>query len=515
MHAFFAPGLLLISFFDPWARNSLVVALFAAAFAAAGLLGLAAVTPWVLLACAIYLLGAVLEWGQIGMKRIRRTMERLASGDLSARIDTKGARGTDAIRMWTSIDSMSRSLGGIVTQVNASSAVIGKAAHEIAHGYTDLSHRTEEQASTLEETASATEELTATVQQNAEGCRRAAALASEASAVAARAAETMRRMTETMERIEDGSRRVGEISAVIEGIAFQTNILALNAAVEAARAGEHGHGFAVVASEVRSLAQRCSDAAREIRKLLDASASAVHDGGRLVADAATTIDNAASSVGQVSREIEDIARSSSEQSSGIEGISKAIQQLEGMTQQNAGLVEETGRAARSFEEQAARLGEAVGLFKLDQGEARDAAVALVRKGIARMQATGNDIAFAEFEDKRGGFIRGDYYLWVCDAKGIVRSHGINPKARNLDYAGLKDANGRPFIRDVLRIAAERGKGWVDYVWRNPVSKRDEAKSTYFERTGDLIVLCGIYRAEGPQASTGLAAPRPQKLLAAR
>jgi len=166
-----------------------------------------------------------------------------------------------------------------------------------------------------------------------------------------------------------------------------------------------------------------------------------------------------------------------------------------VTQQNAALVEQAGAAAVSFEDEAARLTDAVGAFKLDRTEARDRAVELVKKGIRHLESAGEEAAFRDFEDRSAQFIQGDYYLWVCDLDGIVRCNGSNPKSRNQNFADLKDTNGKLFIRDVLRIAQERGKGWVDYYWRNPVSKQVEPKSTYFERAGGLVLLCGIYRAE--------------------
>jgi hypothetical protein len=317
-----------------------------------------------------------------------------------------------------------------------------------------------------------------------------------------------------MERMEQDARKVGDIIGVIEGIAFQTNILALNAAVEAARAGEQGRGFAVVAAEVRALAQRSAEAAKQVKALIEHSVAGVATGASLVDEAATTIAKVSTTTGGVSQVIGEIARASAEQSTGVEEIARAIQQLEGVTQQNAALVEQTGAAAQSFEEEVTRLLDAVGAFKLDRNEARDAAMGLVGRGIAHIRRRGAEPAFADFEDRRGNFIHGDYYLWVCDANGIVRCNGSNPKSRNQNHADLRDANGKLFIREVLRIAAERGKGWVDYVWRNPVTKQVEPKSTYFERDGELIVLCGIYRSEGATSAAVLKAPARRMLPAA-
>jgi methyl-accepting chemotaxis protein len=512
MKVFFAPGLRLIGMVGPLARVVMIVALFAVPLVLALRMGRneqeLLFVAWGLFALAAYLVGALVLWTQIGMVRIGRTVERIAVGDLSVGVKGGGGvDGRDAEGLWNSIAKMSGNLARIVEQVNASCEVIVKSAREIADGYANLSQRTEEQASTLEETASGMEELSGTVKQNAESCRRANVLAQDATAVAGKSAEAMTRVIGTMGRIELGARKVSDIIGVIEGIAFQTNILALNAAVEAARAGEQGRGFAVVAAEVRALAQRSAEAARQVKGLIGESMDGVIDGSRLVDEAAETIAHVAESVRGVAQLIAEIAAASGEQSTGVDEINRALAQLERVTQQNAALVEQAAAAALAFEEEAARLTSAVGAFKVDHSEARDRAVAFVQKGIAHLRARGPEAAFADFERRGGDFIRGDYYLWVCDVNGIVRCNGSNPKSRNQNHADLKDANGKLFIREALRIAQEQGRGWVDYQWRNPVSKQVEPKSTYFERSGELIVLCGIYRTERAPEPRPLSAPQ--------
>ncbi|WP_027814736.1 methyl-accepting chemotaxis protein [Paraburkholderia bannensis] len=263
------------------------------------------------------------------------------------------------------VSRMQRSLTDTVRSVREGAESIATATRQIAAGNIDLSSRTEEQASALQETASSMEELTGTVKQNAENARQASQLAANASEIANKGSSVVSQVVGTMGDINQSSAKISDIITIIEGIAFQTNILALNAAVEAARAGEEGRGFAVVAGEVRSLAQRSSAAAKEIKALIDNSVERVQAGSALVDEAGRTMTEIIGAVQRVTDIMGEIAAASQEQSSGIDQVARAVTQMDEVTQQNAALVEEAAAAAQSLEDQAGRLRAAVSVFNLD------------------------------------------------------------------------------------------------------------------------------------------------------
>ncbi len=289
-------------------------------------------------------------------------IRKIASGDLTPTLTVSGRNEISALA--ETVRHMQKELIDTVTSVREGSDAIYTGTSEIAAGNNDLSSRTEQQAAALEETAASMEQLTATVKQNAENARQASLLALSASETAGRGGKVVDGVVKTMHDIAASSKKISDITSVIDGIAFQTNILALNAAVEAARAGEQGRGFAVVAGEVRNLASRSAQAAKEIKGLIEDSVSRVDTGSALVETAGDTMSDIVNAVTRVTDIMGEIASASDEQSRGIDQVALAVSEMDRVTQQNASLVQESAAAAVVLEQQASLLTQAVSTFRL-------------------------------------------------------------------------------------------------------------------------------------------------------
>ncbi|WP_042300638.1 methyl-accepting chemotaxis protein [Paraburkholderia kururiensis] len=293
---------------------------------------------------------------------MKRVSAQVAAGDLTA--DVQVIRHDDLGEVLLALNQLKANLTAIVLDVRQQIDGMLDAAREISTGNLDLSRRTELQAASLEETAATMDQLTTTVQANAEASARALDLAREAQATAAEGGAMAGQVERTMASITDASKRITDITGVIDGIAFQTNILALNAAVEAARAGEAGRSFAVVAGEVRMLAQRCAASAKEIKEVVEASVNEVAQGTQLVARTTAQMRSIDEAVARVSSIIMEVANASGEQAEGIRQVNQAVSHLDSATQQNAALVEQAAATASRLVEQADVLDEAVRLFTL-------------------------------------------------------------------------------------------------------------------------------------------------------
>ena len=437
-----------------------------------------------------YSLGALFLRIGPDVGKVANVIKRIGSGDLTARIDH--AETFEGGELAQYVSQTNENLINIVAQVRASADAIVSGATEIAGGNHHLSQRTEAQAATLEETASSMEELAASAKQTADTCRRATDLSTRTGNVASASADRVSELIDSMGTIVSSSKQIEDIVSVIEGIAFQTNILALNAAVEAARAGEQGRGFAVVASEVRSLAQRSSTAAKEIKILIHDSVEHVNGGTRLVGKVAATIKEVVTSVREVNGLITDIAAAAREQSISVDEVNRGIAQLEQVSQQNAALVEEAGAVAMGFEAEASRLSEVVDKFKLDRMAARDQAVALVERAVQHLKAKGPERAYADFETSNSAFMFAEYYVYVLDFNAHVYVH---PTLKGKNVMDLADSDGKTFFQPIIASARSFGKGWEDYRWLNPITQKIEQKSAYFQRVGDIVIACGIYKGD--------------------
>ena len=306
------------------------------------------------------------------LRALTAPINELAAGNFNVAVSGVG-RKDEVGQIATAVSAMATRVRETIGEIKQSALEVNSASGEISTSTTDLSQRTEEQAASLEETTAAMEEISATVRKSAENADQANKSAGQARAVADQGGQVVAKAVTAMARIEDSSRKISDIIGVIDEIARQTNLLALNAAVEAARAGEAGRGFAVVASEVRSLAQRSSQAAKDIKELITSSNGQVQEGVELVNHAGTALNKIVESVKEVAELVSDIAQASTEQATGLEQINKALMQMDEVTQQNAALVEENAATAKALETQAQSMDEQVAFFKIDEAVAVAAA----------------------------------------------------------------------------------------------------------------------------------------------
>jgi methyl-accepting chemotaxis protein len=316
----------------------------------------------------VIIAGALMQWMVAALLKrlvvIRDAMNAISSGtnDLSQRLPESG--NDEVAQIAHAFNAFSDKLAVVMVKLRDSTHSVQLAAQEIAAGNQDLSGRTEQAASSLRETASAVEQITASVAQSTDAAAQANTQAHVASEAASRGGQVVTQAINTMQSIEVASAKIGDITSVIDAIAFQTNILALNASVEAARAGEQGRGFAVVAGEVRNLASRSAQAAKEIKTLIDSTTDSVATGSRYVRLAGDSMTDIVTSIDSVSVIMREITVATSEQMKGIQEINHAVINLDRMVQQNAELVVESTAAAGALRAQAGELADTAGHFRI-------------------------------------------------------------------------------------------------------------------------------------------------------
>jgi methyl-accepting chemotaxis protein len=304
---------------------------------------------------------------QAAVQQVQSVVESAKNNDLTNRLPLEGKHG-EVLSLCDGVNGLLDTMVSVIVKIRSSVREVSSASAEISASTTDLSQRTEEQAASLEETSASMEEMAATVKKNAENAQQANQSAASTRDVAGRGGQVVGRAVDAMARIEESSRKISDIIGVIDEIARQTNLLALNAAVEAARAGDAGRGFAVVASEVRSLAQRSSQAAKDIKDLITNSNNQVKDGVALVNKAGTALNEIVESIKKVADIVSDIAAASAEQATGIEQVNKALTQMDEVTQQNSALVEENAATAKTLEQQSRAMDDEVSVFQTGESE---------------------------------------------------------------------------------------------------------------------------------------------------
>ena len=440
------------------------------------------------------------------LQRMHRGIDIIAGGDLTHRIVIPGR--DEMAEIGAMVERMNERMSSMVAEIRSSAARVGMAGKEVADGSAALSLRTEEQAATLRQTLATAQALSHAVASNSQAAGELDRLISALAQDAQTGERAMHDSSAAMGELQTGSQRMAEITAVIDGIAFQTNILALNAAVEAARAGEAGRGFAVVAAEVRQLAQRSATAAGEIKQLIAQSSQRVSASVARIEHVAQVLSALVQGVYTASSALRAIAGASAQQSADLEQVTQGIVNLDGITQRNADMVMHSSHAAQDLVARAAALNGAVASMRLRQGSA-DEAAALVARARHLLKSVGLAAASAELHSADAGFVDRDLYIFVIDRAGTYRLHGAKPAMEGHRVHELPGIDGDRFVRDAW-AAVESGGGWINYDIVNPQSGAVQGKSSYVVALGrDLFIGCGVYRHDDPAAqwrSAGIASP---------